>query len=90
MSSVETHDELQRGFVPTGNPDYYCSSIKDFKDNQETIRDSRLIEFESLTYNLLSDNGKFQLKDLTGELEVKLLADACKIGRFMNRMKSNF
>ena len=66
----------------TDYPDFYCSSIQDFIDNERAIRDGRPFEFARVQYFPKGDCW-FEIGDLTGSLEAQLYIDgttsACKI-----------
>jgi hypothetical protein len=67
-------------------PDFYCSSISDFKENSEKIRDGRSVRFESLRYFPL-DGHRFQLTDQTGAIEASLIYDVDRLERFFDITK---
>ena len=72
----------------TDYPDFYCSSIQDFIDNEKDIRDGRPFEFARVRYFPKEDKG-FEMKDQTGSLVGRLYVDgtesACKAESWFQR-----
>lgn len=86
MELLASSDLLWDGM--TELPDFYCSSIKDYIDNSEKIRDGRAVLFERLTYTSLDGNGKFKLSDQADEVEVRLIHDISRIEAFLDVLRS--
>ncbi len=64
-------------------PDFYCSSIADFKLNRRLVRDGRSFELPHVRY--FPKNGvEFELSDYTGDLTVQLHVDGSSISERIN------
>ena len=72
----------------TNYPDFYLSSIQDFRDNETAIRDGRAFEFARVQYSPKEDN-EFEIRDQTGSLATQLYVDgtesACKAESWFQR-----
>jgi hypothetical protein len=69
-------------------PDFYCSSIRDYKDNSEKIRDGRAALFEKLTYTPIGGDGRFKLSDQADEVEARLIYDISTMEAFLDGLRS--
>ncbi len=72
----------------TDYPDFYFSSIQDFRDNETAIRNGRPFEFARVRYFSKEDN-EFEMRDQTGSLWGRLYVDgtesACKAESWFQR-----
>ena len=65
-------------------PDFYCSSIQDYKENFKQIEESRSILFKKFNYDALEGNEKFQLSDKTDKIEANLIYNINKLESFFD------